>query len=92
MNKIYLELVDNKHYKFYELFLDDLTLKISYGRIGKAGKLVKLITTNNSQALNLFMKKFKSKIKKGYKESIKGLNPPKIKGIHPNQLAFDFNF
>ena len=71
MNKVYLELVNNKHYKFYELFLDELTLKISYGRIGKAGKLISLITKDKNDALKIFMKKFKLKMNKGYKESNK---------------------
>lgn len=90
MKQIYLELVDNRHFKFYELVVDELLVKVSYGRIGRAGKLLTLVTNTSSQAINIFMKKLQAKLKKGYKESIKGLTPPKVKGVHPQQLSFDF--
>ena len=87
---VYLELVDNKHFKFYELVVEELRIKISYGRIGRAGKLITLVTPNNNEALKLFMKKLQAKLKKGYKKTIKGLTPTKVKGVHPQQLTFEF--
>ena len=65
MKQIYLELVDNKHFKFYELVVEELRIKISYGRIGRAGKLLTLVTNTSSQAINIFMKKLQAKLKKG---------------------------
>ncbi|MFN8579274.1 MAG: WGR domain-containing protein [Candidatus Sericytochromatia bacterium] len=84
---IYLEFTDKKHHKYYEISLDKNILKITYGRIGRKGK-VKLISFQEYEnGYKLFQSQFTKKIKKGYKKAIKGLTLPRIKGIHPNQLS-----
>lgn len=90
--KVYLELVTKRNYKFYELIIKDLVVFISYGKIGKKGILKTFTFNNTTEALQLFSTKLKSKVKKGYKKTIKGLNAPKLQGVHPNQLSFDFKF
>ncbi|MFN8579134.1 MAG: WGR domain-containing protein [Candidatus Sericytochromatia bacterium] len=84
---IYLEFIDEKHHKFYELSLDKNLLKINYGRIGRKGKLKLIYFQEYEQGYKLFQNQFTKKLKKGYKKAIKGLTLPRIKGVHPNQLS-----
>jgi predicted DNA-binding WGR domain protein len=84
---IYLEFVDEKHHKFYELTLDKNLIKITYGRIGRQGKFKLISFQEYEQGYKLFQNQFTKKLKKGYKKAIKGLTLPRIKGIHPNQLS-----
>lgn len=83
---LYLEFKDEKHHKFYELSLDKNILKITYGRIGRKGKLKLISFEEYDKGYKLFQNQLTKKIKKGYIKSVKGLTLPRIKGIHPNQL------
>jgi predicted DNA-binding WGR domain protein len=91
-NGIYLELVDEKHHKFYELNQADLTIRINYGRIGRPGKIKTLLFNSVEDSLKFFNRQFKQKQKRGYAEAIKGKNLPKIKGVHPGQLRIIFPY
>jgi predicted DNA-binding WGR domain protein len=90
-NKIYLELVDEKHHKFYELGQADLAIQINYGRIGRPGKIKTLLFNTVEDSLKFFDRQFMQKQKKGYNEAVKGVTLPKIKGIHPGQLRINFS-
>lgn len=83
---IYLELSNEKHHKFYEIILGKNYITVNYGRIGRKGKVKTLFFNEYSQGYLIFKKQVLSKVKKGYRKSIKGLSFPKIKGIHPGQL------
>ena len=87
---IYLELVNAEHHKFYDLVLDKNLVKINYGRIGRLGKLKVLYFQNSDLAAEFFDKQIFKKYKKGYRKSIKGITPARIKGMHPGQLQFNF--
>lgn len=58
----------------------------------KSGLLKTFTFNDTTEAIKLFSSKIKSKVKKGYNKTVKGLNAPKLQGIHPNQLSFDFKF
>ena len=60
---IYLECVNSKSNKFYQLGLSDNSVNLHYGRIGKAG-ITKIETFDSpEQAVKCFEKKLKEKIK-----------------------------
>jgi predicted DNA-binding WGR domain protein len=89
-NEIYLELIDEKHHKFYELGQTDLSIQVNYGRIGRPGKIKTLLFNSVEDCLKFFNRQFKQKQKKGYAEAVKGVTLPKIKGIHPGQLRINY--
>ena len=89
--KIYLEFVNNKHHKFYELFLTAQGLRINYGRIGRPGKIIVFRFKTHEETLQFYKRQLKAKIKRGYKETVKGKTQPRIKGIHPLQLRIAFD-
>jgi predicted DNA-binding WGR domain protein len=90
-NKIYLELVNNNHHKFYEIFLTSQGLRINYGRIGHTGKIIVFRFKTQEESLQFYNRQLQAKLKRGYKETIKGKTEPKIKGIHPLQLRLAFD-
>jgi predicted DNA-binding WGR domain protein len=62
--KVYLELITKRNYKFYELIIKDLVVFVSYGRIGKKGNLKTFTFNDTTEAIKLFSSKIKSKVKK----------------------------
>jgi predicted DNA-binding WGR domain protein len=85
---IYLELVNERHHKFYELTLIGQVLRINYGRIGRTGKVKIFKFPSSEEAINFYQKQIHIKNKKGYEKARKGLVPPRAKGFHPGQLRF----
>lgn len=61
---IYLECVNNRSNKFYELELDNSKVIVNYGRINKAGKELNKIFTSTSEASNFYEKQLNTKLKK----------------------------
>lgn len=85
---LYLELANEKHYKFYEMSFFDLSIRISFGRIGSIGRVQIKKFCNYDELIKFYLKQSQNKQKKGYQISTKGFRLPKLKNYHPNQLSF----
>lgn len=85
---LYLELANEKHYKFYEMSFSDLSIIISFGRIGSIGRVKIKKFCNYHELMKFYLKQRQTKQKKGYEISVKGFRLPKLKNYHPNQLSF----
>lgn len=88
--KIYLEKVTPHNHKYYQMVLDNNRVIVSYGRIGRPGKSKTFTFPSLKEALVFFDNQVTSKSRRGYSKAIKGLTPPRIRGIHPNQLRIAF--
>lgn len=86
--QIYLELINERHHKFYELTLIAQVLRINYGRIGRTGKVKIFKFQSSEESETFYNKQLEIKNRKGYIKAKKGLVPPKAKGFHPGQLRF----
>jgi predicted DNA-binding WGR domain protein len=89
--KSYLELVNDKNHKFYELFLTVKGIRINYGRIGSPGKIIVFRFKTHEESIQFYNRQLQAKLKRGYKKSIKGKTKPRIKGVHPLQLKLAFD-
>lgn len=70
-DKIYLECINSKSNKFYELILKGSKVYINYGRINKSGKKFTKKFNDENAAAKFFQKQTIKKFKKGYKKSYK---------------------
>ncbi|MBE9210835.1 WGR domain-containing protein [Nostoc sp. LEGE 06077] len=68
----YLELSDGKSHKFYEVTINDVEVKVRYGRIGDAGKTTVTAYDTAQKAQAEMTKLVNSKVKKGYERANKG--------------------
>ena len=88
--KIYLELANKEHHKFYELSLAGKEIKINYGRIGRAGKIKLISFKSPEESGKFFNRQIQVKLRRGYAKAVKGETLPRLKGIHPGQLRINF--
>lgn len=68
-NRIYLECINSKSKKFYELTLDKTFVYIKCGRINKKAKNFSKSFKDEIAAAKFFQKQTIKKLKKGYKKS-----------------------
>jgi predicted DNA-binding WGR domain protein len=87
---MYLELSNEKHHKFYEITLDTAIVTVTYGRIGRPGRSNQIRFDSTQEALKFFERQVQHKIRKGYKEALKGGTEPRTGGTHPRQLRLPF--
>lgn len=66
---IYLECIDEKHYKFYKLEKVDKSIIAKYGRIGTSDQFHTYSYDTEEKMIIDFDKKLKEKLDKGYKEA-----------------------
>lgn len=73
--KTYLELSQDSGtaHKFYEVSVEELTMKIRYGRIGTDGTISTKSFSSHDAALKEAEKKIKAKTKKGYAPAVMGV-------------------
>lgn len=90
--KYYLELSNEKHHKFYELTLSFNVVSVTYGRIGRDGRVNLKYFPTIYESIQFFYKQLNKKIKRGYHHKIKGLTAPKSKCLNYNQLSIPFEY
>jgi predicted DNA-binding WGR domain protein len=87
---LYLELADERHYKFYEVIITDTSVIAKYGRIGYTGTVKLYQFETSGAALNFYHRQVRRKIKKGYEVAVKGERLPRPAFTHPGQLKIFF--
>ena len=87
---LYLELADEKHYKFYEIISTDTSVIVKYGRIGCTGSVKLYSFETAGAALKFYHRQVQRKMKKGYEMAVKGERLPRPAFTHPGQLKIFF--
>lgn len=89
-NTFYLECSDQKHHKFYEVTLSFPMVLVTYGRIGRAGRVNLKQFPTTPEALQFIQKQLQQKLKRGYHPSFKGFTEARTRDTNQRQLRIPF--
>lgn len=86
----YLECSDQNHHKFYEVTLSFSMVLVTYGRIGRAGRVTLKQFPTFTDALQFFHRQINHKLKRGYQKAVRGATEPRGRLTYLQQLRIPF--